>query len=156
MNALHKGGIRTDKVEIIEKRIEFNNIIFTALYYPDEKDTKNMIKFEARRAADFLMTEDGQKETMTYLLNAGRNKWNINQIATNKDGTYDLPTSFTPTDTIKTPIETPPTDEQIFQNALMGLEQKKRYLDLGLITKEEYDTELAKVKLLMPKPSIEK
>ena len=126
------------------------------MYYPDEKDTTNKIKFEARRAADFLMTEDGQKETMAYLLNAGRNRWNINQIATDKSGAFDLPTTFTPTDTIKTPIETPPTTEQIFQNALQILEQKKRYFDLGLITKEEYDAELAKVKLLMPKPLIEK
>ena len=138
------------------KRVEFNNIIFTALYYPDELDTKIMIKFEARRAADFLMTEDGQKETMAYLLDAGRNKWNINQIATNKDGAYDLPVTFTPADTIKTPVEQTPTAEDIFNNAVMELEQKKRYLDLGLITQSEYDAELAKVKLLMPKPSIEK
>jgi hypothetical protein len=31
------------------------------------------------------------------------------------------------------------------------LEQKKKYFDLGLITKEQYDIELGKVKLLMPK-----
>jgi hypothetical protein len=102
------------------------------------------------------MSEDSQKEAMQKLLEAGRNRWNINQIATDKSGAFDLPTTFTPTDTIKTPIETPPTNEQIFQNALQVLEQKKRYFDLGLITKEEYDIELAKVKLLMPKPSIEK
>ena len=133
-----------------------NIIVFTALYYPDEKDTNTKIKFEQRVASDFLMTEETQKEAMQKLLEAGRNRWNINQIATDKSGAFDLPTTFTPTDTIKTPIETTPTAEQIFQNAVQGLEQKKRYLDLGLITAEEYDTELAKVKRLMPKPSIEK
>jgi len=102
------------------------------------------------------MTEDTQKDAMQKLLEAGRNRWNVNQIATDTSGAFDLPTTFTPTDTIKTPIETPPTTEQIFQNAVQILEQKKRYLDLGLITQTEYDTELAKVKLLMPKPSIEK
>jgi hypothetical protein len=102
------------------------------------------------------MTEDTQKEAMQKLLDAGRNRWNINQIATDKSGAFDLPTTFNPTDTIKTPIETTPTEQQIFDNAVQVLEQKKRYLDLGLITAEEYDTELAKVKRLMPKPSIEK
>jgi hypothetical protein len=145
-----------DKVEIVDKRVEMNFIIFTGLYYPDEKDTLTKIKFEQRSAADFLMTEDGQKDLMNKLLEAGRNKWNINQIATDKAGAYDLPVSFTPTDTIKTPVEQTPTAEDIFNNAVMGLEQKKRYLDLGLITQAEYDAELAKVKLLMPKPSIEK
>ena len=145
-----------DKVEIIEKRVEGNNIIFTAYYYPDEKDANTKIKFEQRQASDFLMTTDGQKDTMAKLLDSGRNRWNVNQIATDKSGAYDLPTTFNPTDTIKTPIETTPTTEQIFQEAVQKLEQSKRYLDLGLITKEEYDTELAKVKLLMPKPSVEK
>lgn len=140
-----------DKVEIIEKRVEGNFIIYTAYYYPDEKDSKTKIKFEQRTAADFLMTKDGQKDVMNKLLEAGRNRWNINQIATDKSGAFDLPTTFTPTDTIKTPVETTPTPEQIFQEAVMGLEQKKRYLDLGLISKEQYDTELAKVKVLMPK-----
>jgi hypothetical protein len=144
-----KGGIIIDKVEIIEKRIEGNNIIFTAYYYPDEKDASTKIKFEQRQASDFLMTADGQKDTMSKLLDSGRNRWNINQIATDKSGAYDLPTTFNPTDTIKTPIETTPTKEQIFQEAVGKLEQQKRYLDLGLITKEQYDTELAKVKLLM-------
>lgn len=102
------------------------------------------------------MTEETQKEAMQKLLEAGRNRWNINQIATDKSGAYDLPTTFNPTDTIKTPVETTPTPEQIFQEAVQKLEQSKRYLDLGLITAEEYATELAKVKLLMPKPSIEK
>ena len=97
------------------------------------------------------MTTDGQKDTMAKLLDSGRNRWNVNQIATDKTGAYDLPTTFTPTDTIKTPIETTPTAEQIFQEAVGKLEQSKRYLDLGLITKEQYDVELAKVKLLMPK-----
>jgi len=128
-----------------------NFIVFSALYYPDEKDTNTKIKFEQRTASDFLMTEDGQKDVMSKLLDAGRNRWNINQIATDKSGAYDLPTTFNPTDTIKTPVETTPTTEQIFQNAVQKLEQSKRYLDLGLITKEQYDTELAKVKLLMPK-----
>jgi hypothetical protein len=144
-----KGGIIIDKVEIIEKRIEGNNIIFTAYYYPDEKDANTKIKFEQRQASDFLMTADGQKDTMSKLLDSGRNRWNINQIATDKSGAYDLPTTFNPTDTIKTPIETTPTKEQIFQEAVGKLEQQKRYLDLGLITKEQYDIELAKVKLLM-------
>ena len=146
-----KGGIIIDKVEIIEKRVEGNNIIFTAYYYPDEKDTNTKIKFEQRQASDFLMTTDGQKDTMAKLLDSGRNRWNVNQIATDKSGAYDLPTTFNPTDTIKTPVETTPTAEQIFQEAVGKLEQQKRYLDLGLITKEQYDTELAKVKLLMPK-----
>ena len=145
-----------DKVEIIEKQVTGNIIIFTGLYYPDEKDINTKIKFEQRVASDFLMSEDTQKEAMQKLLEAGRNRWNINQIATDKSGAFDLPTTFTPTDTVKTPIETPPTAEDIFNNAVMGLEQKKRYLDLGLITAEEYATELTKVKLLMPKPSIEK
>jgi hypothetical protein len=144
-----KGGIIIDKVEIIEKRIEGNNIIFTAYYYPDEKDASTKIKFEQRQASDFLMTADGQKDTMSKLLNSGRNRWNINQIATDKSGAYDLPTTFNPTDTIKTPPVSEPSAEQIFQEAVQKLEQQKRYLDLGLITKEQYDTELAKVKLLM-------
>jgi len=133
-----------------------NFIVFDYKYFPDEKDMTKYIQWNQRVAADFLMTEDGQKDTMNKLLESGRSRWNINQIATDKSGAYDLPVTFNPTDTIKTPIETPPTTEQIFQNALQGLEQKKRYYDLGLITKEEYDTELAKVKLLMPKPSVEK
>jgi len=133
-----------------------NFIIFDYNYYPDEKNNANYIKGSQRVAADFLMTEDGQKDTMTKLLDSGRSRWNINQIATDKSGAYDLPTTFNPTDTIKTPVETTPTPEQIFQEAVQKLEQSKRYLDLGLITKEQYDTELAKVKLLMPKPSIEK
>jgi len=140
-----------DKVEIIEKQVTGNIIIFTGLYYPDEKDINTKIKFEQRVASDFLMSEDTQKEAMQKLLEAGRNRWNINQIATDKSGAFDLPTTFNPTDTIKTPVETTPTAEDIFNNAVMGLEQKKRYLDLGLITKEQYDAELAKVKLLMPK-----
>jgi len=147
----HEGGIRTDKVEIIEKQVTGNIIIFTGYYFPDEKDTNTKIKFEQRVASDFLMTEDGRKDAMQKLLLGGRNRWNINQIATDKNGAYGLPPTFTPNDTIKTPIEQNPTDEQIFDIAVAGLEQKKRYLDLGLITKEEYDTELAKVKLLMPK-----
>lgn len=140
-----------DKVDIVEKRIEGNFIIFTGLYFPSETDTKQYIKFEQRSAADFLMTEDGQKDLMNKLLDAGRNRWNINQIATDKSGAFDLPTTFNPTDTIKTPPVSKPSAEQIFQEAVGKLEQQKRYLDLGLITKEEYDTELAKVKLLMPK-----
>ncbi|MFA5432161.1 MAG: hypothetical protein WC319_04720 [Candidatus Paceibacterota bacterium] len=140
-----------DKVEIIEKRVEGNNIIFTAYYYPDEKDANTKIKFEQRQASDFLMTTDGQKDTMAKLLDSGRNRWNVNQIATDKSGAYDLPTTFDPTDTIKTPVETTPTPEQIFQEAVQKLEQSKRYMDLGLISKEQYDVELAKVKALMPK-----
>lgn len=147
---------KMDKVEIIDKRVEMNFIVYTALYYPNELDNKVSIKFESRIAADFLMTEDGQKDVMNKLLEAGRNRWNINQIATDKDGAYDLPISFTPTDTIKIPIIPVPTPQELFDTAVMGLEQKKRYLDLGLITVEEYNIELAKVKLLMPKPSIEK
>lgn len=130
--------------------------MFTGLYYPDDKDTTTKIKFEQRVASDFLMTEDGQKDAMNKLLESGRNRWNINKIATDKSGAFDLPTTFNPTDTIKTPVETTPTAEQIFQNAVQVLEQKKRYLDLGLLTAEEYAIELEKVKLLMPKPSIEK
>jgi len=42
-----------DKVEIVDKRVEMNFIIFTGLYYPDEKDTLTKIKFEQRSAADF-------------------------------------------------------------------------------------------------------
>jgi len=102
------------------------------------------------------MTTDGRKDTMAKLLDSGRNRWNVNQIATDKTGAYDLPTTFNPTDTIKTPVETTPTAQEIFETAVMELESKKRYLDLGLITAEEYNIELAKVKLLMPKPSIEK
>ncbi len=146
-----KEGSNIDKVEIIEKRVEGNNIIFTAYYYPDEKDANTKIRFEQRQASDFLMTTDGRKDTMAKLLDAGKNRWNINQIATDKKGAYDLPTTFNPTDTIKTPVETTQTPEQIFQEAVGKLEQSKRYLDLGLITKEQYDTELAKVKELMPK-----
>ena len=126
-----------------------NFIIFDYKYYPDEKDTTKYIQWNQRVAADFLMTEDGQKDTMNKLLDSGRSRWNINQIATDKSGAYDLPTTFNPTDTIKTPVETTPTTEQIFQEAVGKVEQQKRYLDLGLITKEQYDTELAKVKLLM-------
>jgi len=153
---MHFIGDVMDKVEIIEKRVEGNFIIFTGMYYPDEKDTTKKIKFEQRVASDFLMSEDTRKDTMNKLLEAGRNRWNLNQIATDKSGAFDLPTTFTPTDATKTPIETPKTEQQIFDEAVMGLEQKKRYLDLGLITQAEYDIELAKVKLLMPKPSIEK
>jgi len=145
-----------DKIEIIGKRVEINFIIFDYNYYPDEKNNANYIKGSQRVAADFLMTEDGQKDTMNKLLDSGRSRWNINQIATDTSGVFDLPPTFTPNDTIKTPIEQNPTDEEILQDAIQILEQKKRYLDLGLITKEEYDIELAKVKLLMPKPSIEK
>jgi len=144
-----------DKVEIIEKRVEGNFITFTAYYYPDSlKSTK--IKFEQRAAADFLMTEDGQKDLMNKLLESGRSRWNINQIATDKVGAFDLPSVFTRTDAVKPPVVIEPDPEQVFQEAVQKLEQQKRYLDLGLITKEEYDTELAKVKRLMPKPSIEK
>lgn len=128
-----------------------NFIVFEYKYYPDEKDTKKYIQWNQRVAADFLMTEDGQKDTMNKLLDSGRSRWNINQIATDKSGAYDLPTTFNPTDTIKTPIKTTPTEEQIFLEAVGKLEQFKRYLDLGLISKEQYDIELAKVKLLMPK-----
>lgn len=128
-----------------------NFVIFDYKYYPDEKDTTKYIQWNQRVAADFLMTEDGQKDTMNKLLDSGRSRWNINQIATDKSGVYDLPTTFNPTDTVKTPVETTPTPEQIFQEAVGKLEQQKRYLDLGLITKEQYDIKLAKVKALMPK-----
>ena len=139
-----------DKVEIIEKRVEGNFITFTAYYYPDGlKATK--IKFEQRAAADFLMTEDGQRDLMNKLLESGRSRWNINQIATDKVGAFDLPSVFTPTDAVKPPVASEPEPEQVFQEAVGKLEQQKRYLDLGLITKEQYDIELAKVKALMPK-----
>lgn len=127
-----------------------NFIIFTGLYYPDEANTKTYIKFEQRSAADFLMTEDGQKDLMSKLLEAGRNKWNINQIATNKDGTYDLPVSFTPTDTVKTPPVSEPSAEQKYLDAVSKLEMYKRHLELGLITQAQYDAYLAAAKTLIP------
>ena len=139
-----------DKVEIVDKRVEMNFIIFTGLYYPDEKDTLTKIKFEQRSAADFLMTEDGQKDLMNKLLEAGRNKWNINQIATDKAGAYDLPATFTPTDTIKTPPVVEPSAEDKYNEAVGKLEIYKRHLELGLITQAQYDSFLAKAKLLIP------
>jgi hypothetical protein len=97
------------------------------------------------------MTEDGQRDLMNKLLESGRSRWNINQIATDKVGAFDLPSVFTPTDAVKPPVASEPEPEQVFQEAVGKLEQQKRYLDLGLITKEQYDIELAKVKALMPK-----
>lgn len=140
-----------EKVEIIDKRVEGNWVIYTAHYYPDENNSKEHIKFENRVAHDFLVSEEGRYDVMNKLLEAGKSWWNRNQIAMDKTGAFDIPEEFTKADTVKPIVEAPKTDEQIFQEAVMALEQKKRYLDLGLITKEEYDTELSKVKALMPK-----
>jgi hypothetical protein len=96
------------------------------------------------------MTEDGQKDLMNKLLDAGRSRWNINQIATDKGGAYDLPVSFTPTDTIKTPPVSEPTAEQKYQEAVGKLEEYKRHLELGLITQAQYDSFLSKTKALIP------
>ncbi len=139
-----------DKVEIVEKRIEGNFIVFAGLYYPDENVLTTKIKFEQRSAADFLMTEDGQKDLMNKLLDAGRSRWNINQIATDKEGAYDLPTTFTPTDTVKIPVATEPSAEQKYDEAVGKLEQYKRHFELGLITETQYNTYLAQTKLLIP------
>jgi len=127
-----------------------NFIIFDYKYYPDEKDTTKYIQWNQRVAADFLMTEDGQKDTMNKLLDSGRSRWNINQIATDKSGAYDLPVSFTPTDTIKTPPVSEPTAEQKYQEAVGKLEEYKRHLELGLITQAQYDSFLSKTKALIP------
>ena len=96
------------------------------------------------------MTEDGQKDLMNKLLEAGRNKWNINQIATDKAGAYDLPVSFTPTDTIKIPVVTEPSAEQKYLDSVSKLEIYKRHLELGLITQAQYDSHLAATKALIP------
>lgn len=45
----------------------------------------------------------------------------------------------------------PETPEQIYYNSRWKLLEHKQDLDLGLITQEEYDTELSKVLALKPK-----
>jgi hypothetical protein len=119
-----KEGSNIDKVEIIEKRVEGNNIIFTAYYYPDEKDANTKIRFEQRQASDFLMTTDGRKDTMAKLLDSGRNRWNVNQIATDKSGALFADT-FNPTYTIKTPVETNNTRTNIPRGSSKGSTAKK-------------------------------
>jgi len=117
---------------------------------------------EKEKLMDFVLitfkTDLGITATTRYPIQDVNDEVKMKQFVYEKAKFIDAKESFTEV-TTKIPIaeadfkpaEPIETDEQKFQNAVIGLEQKKKYFDLGLVTKEQYDIELGKVKLLMPK-----
>lgn len=116
---------------------------------------------ENNKLSDFVLitfkTDLGTTTTTRYPIQNVDNETEMKKFVYEKAQFIDIKNNFTEV-TSKIPIveedlkPTKPieTDEQKFLNAVGLLEQQKRYLDLGLITKEQYDIKLAEVKKLMP------
>lgn len=101
-------------------------------------------------------TVDKKTYTTRYPIQDVGDKQKLKQFVWDKAKFYEVKNNFTDI-TKKITIsekdfeqpEQNETPEQILEMAIMELEKQKRYLDLGLITQNEYNTELSKVKDLM-------
>jgi len=116
---------------------------------------------EKNEVSDFVLitfrTDLGNIRTTRYPIQDVSDEAKMKQFVYEKAVFFDAKDSFSPItqaiviseEDVK-PAEPELTEEQKFLNAIPGLEQWKRYLEMGLITDAQYAAKLNEVKNLIP------